>query len=102
MNVTDVPCSLYLCFCPHGCLLMTSVSLQKPAEPIEMPFGTWTQGTTSRWGANWRHLMNMSERSVREAVRPYVQLLRLLVIIIDEIYIAQIRRQSKVLSWQLR
>jgi len=43
----------------------------KPAEPIEMPFGVWTQV-----GPNWRHLANTTEPRPRAAtMRPYVKLL---------------------------
>ena len=43
------------------------VSLAKTAEPIEMPFGTWTrvvQKACTRGGAHWRHLANTFEPSV--------------------------------------
>jgi len=42
------------------------MSLAKTAEPIDMPYWLWTRvghGTT-RWGANWRHLANMTEMSI--------------------------------------
>ena len=43
----------------YVCLLVTTMSSAKTAEPIEMPFGAWTQvrPTTKKlcvkWGGGW-------------------------------------------------
>jgi len=42
-----------------------AVSCAKTAEPIEMPFGLWSQmGPCVTWGAYWRNLANTTEPSV--------------------------------------
>jgi len=70
----------------YDCLL---VSCAKTAEPIQMPFGTWTRVSARNHvldgGAHWHHLANTSEPSAcgGNASGPYVQLLWPLVVAED-------------------
>jgi len=46
-NDSDMECKDAACCCVYVCvsvcLLLTSISYPKTAEPIEIPFGVWTQ-----------------------------------------------------------
>jgi len=61
-------------------LSVTTVSPAKADELIEMLFGVSGLKPAKhrayiRWGAHWRHLVNMIEWSCAAAMRPYVKLL---------------------------
>ena len=64
------------------------VNPTKPAEPIEIPFGMWTGVGQLKHvldgGEHWRHLANTTELSCAVAIRPFVNLFRTLVIIIQQ------------------